>query len=281
MWRAAHILGVVVVITTIAAPLRVVHAHGPTEERIANATAAIQRDPANPDLYVKRATVHREMGNYRSALADLDRALRLDVMRDDIRTARAIVLCDLEDFAAALTTVDDVLVRAPDDATAWSTRGCALAGLDRHADAVSSLDRAIALADPPRIEDYALRARCLRSPGCADIERAMAGLDEGLARLGPVASLQVMAIDLERARGRYDAALARVDAMSPLWDRDEALLALRGDVLTDAGRTLEAQAAYTAALQAVEEREARGRATAATRRLHGELVQRLAVGSGP
>ena len=67
--------------------------------------------------------------------------------------------------------------------------------------------------------------------------------------------------------------------MSAQFDRDESLLALRGDVLSEAGRTLEAQAAYTAALQAVEEREARGRATPATRRLHDELVQRLVRGS--
>ena len=279
MRLAAYILGVVVALSLLSAPFRVAHSHGPTEERIAKVTAAIARDPANPDLFVKRATVHREMGAARPALADLDRALEIDAARDDIRTARALVLCDLKNFPAALAAVDDVLARVPGDAIAWSTRGCALAGLGRHSDAVIALDRAITLADPPQLEDYALRARCLTMPGVADLDRAIAGLDEGLARLGPVVSLQVLAIDVERSRGAYDAALARVDAMSAQWDRDESLLALRGDVLAEAGRTLEAQAAYTAALQAVEEREARGRATPATRRLHEELVQRLADGS--
>jgi tetratricopeptide (TPR) repeat protein len=281
MWRTAHILGVVVAVGVIAASSRIAQAHGPTRERIAKLTAAIARDPANPDLYVTRATVHREMGTTRSALADLDHALQLDTTRDDIRTARAVVLCDLDEFAAALTALDDVLARNAGDATAWSTRGYALAGLGRHAEAAAALDRAIALADPPRIEDYVLRARCLTAPGDIHIERAIAGIDEGLVRLGPVASLQVMAVELDRSRGSFDSALARVDAMGPLWDREESLLALRGDVLAEAGRTLEAQAAYTEALQTIEEREARGRVTAATRRLHDLLLQRLAGGSNP
>jgi predicted negative regulator of RcsB-dependent stress response len=81
-----------------------------------------------------------------------------------------------------------------------------------------------------------------------------------MARLGPIVSLQLPAVDLEAALGHTDRALERLDALlarteNPAW------VARRGDVLLRAGRSLEARHEYARArtLIAFRHRSARGR----------------------
>jgi predicted negative regulator of RcsB-dependent stress response len=103
------------------------------------------------------------------------------------------------------------------------------------------------------------------------------GLDEGIARLGSAVSLQRLAVELERRNHRYDDALTRLDRMQSQFARTETMLALRGDILTEAGRTLEANAAYTEALHLVEERMAHGRVVPATAQLRTDLMHKLST----
>jgi len=96
-----------------------------------------------------------------------------------------------------------------------------------------------------------------------------AALDAGMARLGPIVSLQLPAVELEVALGRTDRALARLDTLlartaNPAW------VARRGDLLLRAGRSTEARHEYARAraMIASGNRSARGRGFA-------ELDQRL------
>ena len=45
------------------------------------------------------------------------------------------------------------------------------------------------------------------------VERAVAGLDEGVQRLGPLVTLHLAAVELELDRGQHDRALARIEAL--------------------------------------------------------------------
>ena len=94
-------------------------------------------------------------------------------------------------------------------------------------------------------------------------DEALRGIDEILARLGPVVTLQLTAIDIEVHRGDMDGALRRIDAAMTTTPRNEGWLELRGDILMCAGRAAEARQAYTAALEAMASLPPERRATRA------------------
>ena len=83
-------------------------------------------------------------------------------------------------------------------------------------------------------------------------ERALQGLEAGIKRLGPLVTLQLLAIDIEVKLHRIDAAVARVDRVAAESARKETWLVRRGEILLQAGRKAEAQAAYSRALAALD-----------------------------
>jgi hypothetical protein len=89
------------------------------------------------------------------------------------------------------------------------------------------------------------RADALLAAG--EPEAALEALDEGLARLGPVVALASRAIEIERARGRADATLERLDRLAAFASRQETWLTRRAEILEEAGRPAEARAAWAAA----------------------------------
>src|SRR2546423_1821416 len=108
-------------------------------------------------------------------------------------------------------------------------------------------------------DDDVTLTRLARGPSTTDEwiahtleRRAIAQLDRGLARWPGAWPLVSRALDLERAAGRYDAALARLDALSATSPARPELLAMRGDVLAAAGRRLEAGEAWSIALEVLQ-----------------------------
>ena len=77
-------------------------------------------------------------------------------------------------------------------------------------------------------------------------------LDEGLTRLGQSPSLAFPALEYERRRGNFPAALARLEKARAFHDH-ESFLALRGEIFLQAGRLAEAAQDFQTALTAVEE----------------------------
>jgi len=266
-------LFVVTGLWAVAAPE--VHAHGAASERIRELTTAIARTPTDVTAIIERADLYRETGDWNHALADYEHALALDSARIDVHLGRARVLIEKGAWSEALRAIDAFVREEPGDARAWRLLSLSLSGLGRVPEAVDALTLAIDLSDPPSPDDYVRRAQLQASLGRSQIDAAVAGLDEGLDRLGAAVALQHLAIDLERQRGSYDDALTRLDRMQRQYVRAETLLVLRGDILTDAGRPTEASAAYREALLAIEARRSQGRATPATDRLYVELLSKL------
>ena len=117
--------------------------------------------------------------------------------------------------------------------------------------AVSFIDRAIARIAQPEPDHYLARADTLASLGDRHLPRAVAGIDEGIKRLGPLVSLDSRAIDLEVQLGRFDSALGRVDRQAAATVRKDMWLARRAEVLDRAGRRQEARASRQQALSAI------------------------------
>ena len=236
-------------------------------------TRELERGP-DARLYLRRAELHRLHGAREEALVDLGRAEALAPELAGPSLCRARLELDAGRLESARDFVERHLARFPDDAAALLVRAELALQRGAIADAVRDYDRAL-LRLPADPDVHLARAEALVALGPGGVERALAGLDEALASLGPVAALELFAIELERARGRFDDALARLDDVAARSARQERWLVQRGEILREAGRPAEALAAYGAARVALDALPAR-LSSAATRALADEVACRLA-----
>lgn len=242
-------------------------AHDDPEGRIAALSREIQLTPDDPKLYLARGRLLRLDGHRADALRDFERAAELDGSLGEADFQRGATLLELGQPAQAKPLLDRYITRHPGDEMAHAARARCFAALGDGLAANDDFSRAIAVHPNP---DYYLeRARALALSG--HHETAITGLDEGLDRLGPLVSLQRLALDLELARQNLEGALARIDKLAAATRRPDLWLARRGDVLRDAGRLEAAREAYGQALGAIEQLSSRRRGS----RVVADLESRL------
>jgi len=240
-------------------------AHPGPHERIAALSLALEHRPGEAALWIERAGEYLADGDATSALRDLDRARSLAPGRADAPMVRGATLLALGRAAEAEQQLTIAVLRAPASEEARRLRARARMALGRPRAAAEDFGRAVELSPAPSPDDFLEWSRALESAGAERSARAV--LERGLARLGECAALAAEAVRLDCSLGAYDDALARIDRHAGAWGSDAASHARRGDVLRAAGREIEAQAEYSAALAALEAgpRRPRGAAAMATR----------------
>jgi predicted Zn-dependent protease len=210
------------------------------------------------DLFIQRGELYAHRQEWAKAEADFAAAAQRDPQRLSIAFQRAHALLKMGQPARARPLMDHYLTQKLSQPEAWFLRGEILAALGEadlaRADYAEGFQRAPA-AGPEQIATWAQLVAQLPN-GQAD---ALAIVDQAVARLGPSAFLLNYAIDLEVARKHYDGALARIDGLLQKTGWPGLLLIRRGDVLAQAGRSVDAVAAYRAALAAIDKLPARNR----------------------
>jgi tetratricopeptide (TPR) repeat protein len=225
-----------------------VWAHGDLHEQIAAASRALLAHPGEAARYLARGELYRAHHEVAPALADFAAALRLDPTLDAARLARARVLVEARRPAEAITDLDAFLATHPNHADALVVRARARAAVGRGREATSDYDRALGVADNP--DWFIERARTVRlwiGPAAA-----LDGLDDGIARLGPLVTLTLEAIDCELQLHRHDAALRRLDRLTAAAGPHPQWMVQRGTILLAAGRPSEGRAAFGAARAAID-----------------------------
>jgi tetratricopeptide (TPR) repeat protein len=159
------------------------------------------------------------------------------------------MLSDSGQLEAARATFDKVIAHSPASGEALVGRARVLVGLGRREVAIDDYQRALRLLREPQPEHFVELAQVLAAQSRPD--DALRTLDDGLKKLGPVITLQILAFNLELGRNHTVAALARLDAILEHAPRKENWLAQRGDILLAAGRAAEARRSYEAALAAI------------------------------
>jgi tetratricopeptide (TPR) repeat protein len=224
-------------------------AHEGTSWEIRQLDARLAGDPGSAPLHLKRGEAYRARGDWRSAQLDYEAARRLAPGLAAVDLAEGWMWVDAGRPAQAEAVLDTFLARDPSHPTARSLRARARTALGRPLEAADDLTNAIEAAgsgaDP---EWYLDRAAALAAAGPSHRATAIAGLDEGRARLGPLLLLDLAALDLEVAGGDLRAALARLDRIAAGAPRREQWLVRRGEILERLGRPDEARLAYAAAL---------------------------------
>ena len=243
--------------------------HAGLLDRIAALDARIAAAPDDPDLYLKRAELHRLHRDWPAAMADYDRAARLDPDLPMVAYLRGRALFEAGRPDEAIGLLDAYVTHHPDHADARIVRARCRAELGNNAGAVADLDHAIAILASPTPELFIERARLQRP------DAAIAGLDDAMKRLGPVVTLIAASIDAHVAANDPVGALDVVDALPGMLAGTPRWQAVRGDLLALSGDPAAADAAYRRALAQIEAMPAARRRTAEIRRLSDDLLFKL------
>ena len=248
-------------------------AHDEPINQIAVLTWQIAADPGNAVLYLRRGELYRLDRKLPDALADYARARRLDpgLVIADLGEGRALL--DANRPGEARRLLERYVRARGNDPEGRLDLARAIVRLHETNAADAEYARAIAVAPEPRPDLYFERARFLQAAG--RLPEAIRALDDGIARLGPLASIESLAVDLELARKNYDGALARLDRIFPPGARQEPRLVRRGEILAAAGRAAEARATFHRAQRAIESLPPRLRQTRAIQKLEGQVRSAL------
>jgi tetratricopeptide (TPR) repeat protein len=249
--------------------------HAGHDERLARSSERLATRPADARLLLERADLYRRAGMRAEAAADLARAASLAPRDPSVAVLRARLALDARDARTACDVLDSLLERAPRHGEARALRADALDALGRNGEAADELERAIPDLRRPTPEHYVLLARLLCATEPPQAARAERALVRGIEALGPAPALIERAVELELARGRPTAALVWHDRLAPFAGSNPAWNARRGELLQAADRPLEALAAFTHALEAIEALEPRRRAAPATVELEAGIRSRL------
>lgn len=245
-----------------------VYAHPEIDDALARLNTLIAASPKDADLYLERGELYVRHEDWVSAEANYLRAAELAPQHPGLPRVLGALEFAQGRLADARKHFDAAIARNPADAESLVLRARTLSALNVRPAAIADYDRALKLLENPPPEIFLERAALHASP-----KDALRGLDEGLARLGPIISLQLRALTIEEAAGLVDAALKRVDAIAKQTERPEVWLKRRGDILARAGRTREADAAYAAARTAIDALPDWLRDSPDTRRLATELTR--------
>ncbi len=215
----------------------IVAAHPSIYHEIERVSEALQKQPDRVDLLNERGVCYRLAGNFEASLADFDKAGRLDPSNLDLAAHRGMTLSAMGRNEEAERELTRYLDGGRVSASVLAERGLVRAKLGKLEPAIQDFNRSLSIN--PDIELYIERCKVEESLG--RLNRAAAGLREGLAALGGAVVLRDRLVDVELRQKNYDGAIRVIDeqiAVTPV--RTEWLLR-RAEILATAGRAADAR----------------------------------------
>jgi tetratricopeptide (TPR) repeat protein len=200
----------------------------------------IEKTPGEQLLYIKRGESWSRDGEYDRALADFDTAARLGDPAQ-LLFPRGQTWYRMGQFDQALGCFDELLDRNPDDVVALAYRARILRDTGRREAAVSDFEALFRLR-PKSDPGYYLSVAqlSLDVPG-RGVNGALGFIDQGIANLGTLVSLQDYAIALEIQRKDYHAALLRLESLHPQLGKSPDWKVKKGKLLAAMDRKQESQ----------------------------------------
>ncbi len=172
-------------------------AHGDLHAQIVEVTAALAVELRKPvdgheraNLYLARGELYRQHRKWKKAAADYDAAKRYEPDFDAVDLARGKMLLESGQLSQARRVLEAYLTDHVDHPEALLLAAEVLVKQGRPLAGVALFDRAIARHPQPEPDHFIARAEILERLGPRHRARAIAGLEEGMARLGRIISLQ-------------------------------------------------------------------------------------------
>jgi tetratricopeptide (TPR) repeat protein len=252
-------------------------AHGAVHQRIDEITARLRASPDDARLLDQRGALHAVDESWPAAATDFEAAHHLDPSLPGIEHRFANALLHAGDAERALVMSSTFLQKNPTHIDGHVVRARAHLALGARDAAVADLSRAIDLGDPPVPRYYLDRAKILTAAGPAGQEAALAGLNDGIERLGPIVALIEAAVDIESARGGDHQVLALIARLEGDLRRAPQWRATRAAALQRMGRLEEAETEYRDALAFMAELPESRRGSVAMRSVESQLRADLAA----
>jgi len=271
--KLLHVSVVLFFILTAPAPL--VFAHADLETRIEAVSRSLATAPT-ANLFMKRGNLHQQHGDWTSAQADYLKARELAPSLAEIDYYLGTLHLRSGNPEQAETFLRRFVAARPHLGHARFQLGRALVRQDRIKEGAALMGEALASLPAPKPEHYIERARALADASPHNEESAIASLDEGIARMGPVVALVEMAADLEAERGNYNAGISRIETLPAPLKTSPAWLLRKGELHWAAEDWAKARIAFESATRAIDRLPPRRKATAAFQQLRARLMLLLA-----
>ena len=249
--------------------------HGDRHEHLTRLDARIEANPDSVSDLLERAAAHRRLGHYEASLADLDRAATLSPDDPQIHFLSGLTHQRGGEFDEAEAALRRYLASVPESASGHLALAETMTAQGRHLAAAGEYALAIAAQPTPIPDHYLARARAYRAAGTRHLGLAIEGLDEGMAVMGPLITLQRLAIEIEQARGNHAGAIARIDRVLDKAPRKETWLVNKGRILASAGQQAEALDTFRLARAALESLPARIRSSPVMVALRQTITEHL------
>ena len=224
------------------------------EDDILEAMEAVNRKlaetPNDPVLLVQRSQLYTLKAQYDLAIADLNQADQLSGL-PTLQYEKAKLFLTAGWNETGLEHANRYVASNPNDYQGYLVRARLLAKLDRLPDSAKDYFQVLDKNRDAALDVFIEGARALTTESGEHLPQALKILEQGIARIGPVITLQSAALEAEIRQNSWDAALARVDKITQQMPRKDSWLAKRGDILVKAGRYDEARQAYQSALDAI------------------------------
>lgn len=231
----------------MAASIEASKGHDSAEVAITRVTIEIVAHPNDAALYLKRARLRLEQGQWKACLADLDRPGLAAPSDPEFMKLRGRALAAGRLWAEAKSVFGTHLKAHPRDTPIWIELAHVHDALGEKIEAAADYERAIRLMPHPEPDHYIECSDLLVQAGKAD--EALALLDR--APLLPVIAGRTITIELDL--GRHDSALRRTDALLAVSRIQEPLLARRASILAQAGRRDESRLAWKTLIERINQ----------------------------
>ena len=217
-------------------------AHGTHSALMKHANEQIADQPANGKNYYMRALLQFEHEDWAASLADFDKAEELAPGVFPVLWMHGQISDKQGNPAEAKTLLDEFLTKTPDHWGALASRARVEIKLGLHDEALEDFRKALANNSKAQPELYNEVAQALAARDLAD--EAVKVVESGISRLGAISSLQMRALEIELGAERWDAALARLDAIQKSAVRPEPWMMKRASIFATASRLDESRAAW-------------------------------------
>lgn len=245
--------------------------------RITEIERQVKDEPKSAKLYLTRGELYGQHGDFTASLADFNRAESLDATLLNVRLSRAELYLKMGEHTKAVTEANAFLEACSGNVRGHLVRARAQRALREIDLADQDYEAAARLSLTPQPDLYLeWHTMFMETKPPGQLKRALSVLELGMKRLGPLNTFQLAAINCERLRGTTNAALVRVGVLEAEGGNRIACFQLRGDILAEAERPVEAKLAYTKALHAFEQMPPRRQRLRAWQRMRTEINARLA-----
>jgi predicted Zn-dependent protease len=218
--------------------------HGAYHDVVAAITAELQKKPDDAALHYRLAEAHAGHEDWQACFEEIKHVERLAPGAYPTGYLRGLALHAAGNDAEAKRELDALLSTHPKHVDALATRGRVLMKLGEPAAASQDFRKAMQYAVSPSAGLVTEAAKVIAAAG--NLEDASRLLDERLKANPDDPELLACALEIDRQRGAWDAALRRVDALQKTAPKPEPWMARRAELLQAAGRPDEARAAWTA-----------------------------------